>query len=210
MHERTDSFGYESTLDTEPDVSCSSHSKRQSICSLTHLASDISAVLKRPEDGERLGKVKEIMERYSGSDWNMFARDPSTNPDCSSGYERVSVFSFPGLFDLLLLSWNPGAKSPIHNHPCERCFLMALSGSMKETRFKLSVDNSLEPVDNLPIPIGVATWISDDIGLHSISNAGDLTSYSLHCYVPGFTTPCLIYDPVTGISSFNPITTYSN
>lgn len=201
MRDRIVSFAYESTVDTEPDLSSASFSCSDSIASLSVLESRLLEVLKDLDDCGRLTKAKSLLERYSGSDWMEFASDPSKNPECIIGYERAHVASHSGLFDLLVLSWSPGAKSPIHNHPCERCFLMALTGSMQEIRFKKNADGKLHLVEVLPIPKGIATWISDDIGLHSVRNGGSNISFSLHCYVPGFTQPCTIYDALTGESS---------
>lgn len=208
MHERSESFGYESTLDTEPDEHCTSRNKIESVLSLSALELELLKVLKNTTDTQRMSKTKRVLESYIGSDWNVYMKDPKLNSECQSGYERVPVASHTGVFDLLVLSWGPGAKSPIHNHPCERCFLMALTDSMQEMRYAKTKKGDLQLIEVLPIPKGVATWISDDIGLHSVKNVGDAISYSLHCYVPGFTQPCTIYDPFTGISSFVSLPAY--
>ncbi len=166
----------------------------QPILSLDLLEAELVRVLYQRNDATRLTKVKNILERYIGIDWIPHQRCPRFDGYTALGYQRVCVKRHNDLFDLLVLSWAPGTKSPIHDHPCERCFLMCVSGSLYEERYEM--DNSGIPQFKCrtPIPPRSATWISDDLGLHSVGNDGDGVSCSLHCYIPGFTTPCTIFD----------------
>ena len=163
------------------------------IMSLEALEAELVRVLQDFGDSERIRNAKRVLERYSGADWLGFRRVPDPTSTAVNNYERAPVAKREGLFDLLLLSWGPNSASPIHSHPCERCYLMAISGSMFENRYRQEAGGPLTLVHSIPIPTGVATWISDDVGLHSVGNRGETVSYSLHCYIPGFTTPCVIY-----------------
>lgn len=169
--------------------------------SLEALEAELVRVLYRRDDEARLSKAKAVLERYRGVDWIPHQRCPSVEGFGLSGYQRVSVKKHNDLFDLLILSWAPGTKSPIHDHPCERCFLMNISGSMFEERYEADAIGNLRRVQITQIPERMATWISDDIGFHSVGNNGSSLACSLHCYIPGFTTPCRIFDPITGRSS---------
>ena len=173
----------------------------KSIKCLEALEAELVRVLYRRDDEARLLKAKAVLERYCGVDWITHQRCPSVEGFELSGYQRVSVKRHNDLFDLLILSWAPGTKSPIHDHPCERCFLMNISGSMFEERYEKDSDGNLHKLHTVQIPERVATWISDDEGLHSVGNNGSTLACSLHCYIPGFTTPCRIFDPLTGRSS---------
>jgi len=65
--------------------------------------------------------------------------EPNTN------YTRNLVATDNETYTLLLLCWNPGKQSPIHDHPCDGCWVRVCQGSVKETRYQLSTeDNSLQ------------------------------------------------------------------
>ena len=181
------------------------------IMTLPDLECELVRVLEDVTDSERIPKAKRVLERYRGSDWMEYRRLPDPHSTSANNYERAPVAKKAGLFDLLLLSWGPQSASPIHSHPCERCYLMAISGTMFENRYRQE-DGPLKLVHSMPIPLGVATWISDEVGLHSVGNRGEDVSCSLHCYIPGFTTPCTIYkeDGSSVQAVFTECTTTSN
>ena len=176
----------------------SSDEMQEPILSLELLESELVRVLYDRNDTSRLAKAKTIIERYSGVDWIAYQQCPVMDGYELSGYQRVGVKKHNDLFDLLVLSWAPGTQSPIHDHPCERCYLMCVSGDMYEKRYNLDSDGSVHERCENRIPPRVATWISDDMGLHAVGNNGSTLACSLHCYVPGFTTPCRVFDSTTG------------
>ena len=165
---------------------------------LEMLESELVRVLYNRNDCERLSKAKHIIERYSGVDWIAYQQCPVMDGFQLLGYQRVGVKRHNDLFDLLVLSWAPGTLSPIHDHPCERCFLMCVSGDMYEDRYRRDNSGSITKLSRHDIPLGVATWIDDDIGLHAVGNKGSSLSCSIHCYIPGFTTPCKTFDIESG------------
>ena len=164
------------------------------LLSLDQLDSRLFTILSNQSDPDRLIAAKRALESYKGFDWTIHKRVPIQTPDAPNGYERVLVARHEGLYDLLILSW-ADVCSPIHDHPCERCFLMPLCGQMVENRYEKRDDGSLTLVHSVGIPNGIASWIDDDIGYHSIGNSGKDIACSLHCYIPGFTRPCTIFDP---------------
>jgi hypothetical protein len=171
-----------------------SSKSKKTIDSLKTLDGKLAAVLSDHSNPKRLVLAKELLESYSGSDWLLYKRAPVAAGDKPNGYERVLISRHEGLYDLLLLSWSE-VSSPIHDHPCERCFLMPLCGAMVEKRYEKTSDGSLKLVHSLPIPNGEASWIDDQIGYHSVGNEGSEIACSLHCYIPGFSRPCTIFDP---------------
>ena len=124
-------------------VQSSCDESRKIITSLDLLEAELVKVLYRREDPDRLVKAKSVLERYRGVDWITHQRCPTVDGFQLCGYQRVSVKKHNDLFDLLILSWAPGTRSPIHNHPCERCFLMCISGSMFEERYEKDKDGNL-------------------------------------------------------------------
>jgi cysteine dioxygenase len=50
--------------------------------------------------------------------WSKYAH---ANPD--KQYTRNLVCEVPGVFNLLLLVWTPGKKSPVHDHADAHCLM---------------------------------------------------------------------------------------
>ena len=45
---------------------------------------------------------------------------------------------------ILILFWEKDApKSPIHDHPCDGCFVVGLDGQLQETRYNQLEDKTL-------------------------------------------------------------------
>lgn len=68
-----------------------------------------------------------VLER---DEWDRFAIF-----DLSKNYTRNLIATDGEVFTLLLLCWNPGRESPIHDHPCDGCWMRLCEGSVQECRF---------------------------------------------------------------------------
>ena len=93
-------------------------------------------------------------------------------------------------YTLLVLSWNPGRESKIHNHPCQGCFVLPMSGALVETIFSMHPDTEeiREEFSTICKP-GSMSFMNDEIGLHKIGNASrELGAVSLHLYTPPFSS----------------------
>ena len=64
------------------------------------------------------------MSSYTSNqaEWQRYAH---SNP--SKQYTRNLVMEVPGVFNLLLLAWTPGKKSPIHDHVDSHCVMVCLA-----------------------------------------------------------------------------------
>mmetsp|Transcript_9474 Transcript_9474/g.13863 ORF Transcript_9474/g.13863 Transcript_9474/m.13863 type:complete len:88 (-) Transcript_9474:449-712(-) len=56
--------------------------------------------------------------------------------DASKSYTRNLVSSDGKRYTLLLLCWNAGRESPIHDHPCDGCWMRVCRGSVNECRYE--------------------------------------------------------------------------
>jgi cysteine dioxygenase len=84
---------------------------------------------------------------------------------------------------ILVLCWDCGQKSPIHNHPEQGCIMRMLQGTLTEKKF--SVDNLDEPTSELDFSDGNVSYIDNSLGVHLISNRHETQkAISLHCYSP--------------------------
>ncbi|KAL2438822.1 Cysteine dioxygenase [Exophiala dermatitidis] len=139
-----------------------------------------------------------LMEGYVSqeSQWHQYAfADPSRN------YTRNLVDEGNGKSNLLVVVWNPGRCSPIHDHANAHCVMKILKGNLKETLYSLpeyqpddsdtggsdSSGRSTPPqiVKETNYSENQVTYISDKIGLHKISNPSQTeVAVSLHLYTP--------------------------
>lgn len=71
-----------------------------------------------------------------------------------------------------MLVWSPGKGSPIHDHANSHCIAKVLKGSLKETRFDFPSHEheKLNIIRETMFEEGMVTYMSDDLGLHKISN----------------------------------------
>lgn len=86
-------------------------------------------------------------------------------------------------YELILLCWEPGQKTAIHCHGGEECAVLLLDGEMHEKRFRQLKDGQLEIYSSVTIPENGPTYMTDDLGFHSLENIGNTRSMSLHLYM---------------------------
>ncbi|TVY75980.1 Cysteine dioxygenase [Lachnellula suecica] len=136
------------------------------------------------------------------SHWSEYAyTDPSKQ------YTRNLVYSVPGVFNLLLLVWNPGNESPVHDHADAHCLMKILKGSLVESRFAIperpGEQGPLEQTSRKEFKLNQVSYMTDRLGLHSVSNP-HITEHavSLHLYTPpnAALRGCHVYDMTNGVA----------
>lgn len=102
----------------------------------TDLVAEINKVL-GPSNGidsagVNVQDLKDAMLGYTSceADWSRFAL-----ADASRAYTRNLVDNCNGKSNLLILVWNPGKSSPIHDHANAHCVMKILKGTLKETLY---------------------------------------------------------------------------
>ena len=138
-----------------------------------------------------------LLARYSSEhqDWRTWAM---FDADC---YTR-NLVQHEEQYELLLLCWGAGQKSPIHNHEGQRCWMAVLDGQIAETLFQIPEGRgaSAAPVQKGATRIctgNQVAFITDEIALHEIASAGNAPAVSLHLYSRPFST-CQVYERETG------------
>ncbi|POS85576.1 hypothetical protein EPUL_003373, partial [Erysiphe pulchra] len=130
-----------------------------------------------------LSELSLLLDAYTSNPehWSIFA-----HAEPSKQYTRNLVYDVPGVFNLLLLVWNPGKASPVHDHADSHCLMkQILKGSLKEERYSFPSESGprgpLVKISELVFDLNQVAYISDELGLHSISNPSN-TDYavSLH------------------------------
>jgi len=149
------------------------------------------------EDSEPLQNLLQSL-KFDSSDWqkHFFFSDEH--------YTRNLVATKDFTFDLLILCWQPGQKSAIHDHRESGCWMRMLQGELTETRYKVlktpkkfgSCDSGEElslPEEHLVISSEESYrspsvfYINNDLGLHRVENSGKEPAISLHLYSPPIT-----------------------
>ncbi len=100
----------------------------------------------------------------------------------SSGKYTRNCMHKDSQFELLLLCWDEGQETSIHDHNGEDCWVYLLNGEMKEIFYTLN--NSNHPIEDrsqsiLPHQL---SFMNDRIGFHKLRNSFKGKSMSLHLY----------------------------
>ncbi|KAK6069765.1 cysteine dioxygenase [Seiridium cupressi] len=133
------------------------------------------------------GYLKSLLQRYQSccDDWL-----PYFYNDTSKSYTRNTIQNVNKKANILLLVWNPGKGSPIHDHANAHCIMKVLAGKLTETVYypRDSQASDISPLREKSVStygLNEVTYISDQIGLHRVSNPSpDKIAVSLHLYTP--------------------------
>ncbi len=124
----------------------------------------------------------EEIERYSF--WN------------DSRYARNCIARRPH-YELILVCWEPGQGTPIHDHGGRECFVAMLSGTIDEAIFIDGKDDKPVLASEGQMHAGEQTHINDEIGYHTLSNECGQRVMSLHLYMDPIES-CRYFDEDTG------------
>jgi cysteine dioxygenase len=100
------------------------------------------------------------------------------------GYTRNLVREGPW-YNLLVLCWRNGQRSPIHDHHGSSCGVRVLRGVLTETAFEFAPQCRVKAVSSRDLAVGGVCG-SQDLDLHQVSNLqdGDADLVTLHVYSP--------------------------
>ncbi|EPE27364.1 RmlC-like cupin [Glarea lozoyensis ATCC 20868] len=149
-----------------------------------------------------LPKLFSLLRGYTSDrqHWSRFA-----HANINKQYTRNLVCEVPGLFNLLILVWTPGKKSPVHDHADSHCLMKILQGKLIESRFKIptkpGLDGPLCCTSRKDFERDQVTYMSDSLGLHEISNPSSTEfAVSMHLYTPpnAAIRGCHVYDMDNG------------
>jgi cysteine dioxygenase len=122
--------------------------------------------------------------RLTRKDWQDFAFF-----DKDRSYTRNLIATDYETYTLLLLCWNPGQESPIHDHPCDGCWMQVLEGDVRECRY----DEELHCISDATSHEGELGYITDSMGYHKVGNPTNEPSVTLHMYAPPIQT-CRVWN----------------
>jgi len=162
---------------------------------LDQLLEDISETLtNQPED--MMDQMRALLVAYQESgdiDWMKYK---FSNPH---SYSRNLVYISP-LFEAILLVWDKGQVSPIHNHNQSNCFFVVMEGVISEVKYDYVMKGdkaSLTQIDRTSYPVGEVAVVNEGAEvLHKVGSEGGIAC-TLHIYNRPI-YKCNIYCPLTG------------
>ncbi|TMW64910.1 hypothetical protein Poli38472_009077 [Pythium oligandrum] len=132
-----------------------------------------------------------LLEEYDG---NMRELERFAYIDPSKNYTRNLISTDHETYALILLVWNRGKYSPIHDHPCDGCWVKVIQGTINEVQYQAQ-EGALVETSNVILSHGV-TYMDDSIGLHKIGNPrDDVDAVTLHLYSPPYDKCRVWFDP---------------
>ena len=86
-------------------------------------------------------------------------------------------------FEILLICWEKGQLSPIHDFNSQEAWIHPVQGWIKEGRFKINPgdDASLEKVSSVLLGTDEYSYMNQ-VGIHRYSNAYEVRPFSLNVY----------------------------
>jgi cysteine dioxygenase len=130
-----------------------------------------------------------VMQLFSRLDLNVPELQEYALSDPMKNYTRNLVATDNETFTLLLLCWNPGKQSPIHDHPCDGCWVRVCKGMVKETRYVISEESDCLDVTSVATykDSKEVSYINDFMGYHKVENpSSSFHAHTLHLYCPPF------------------------
>ncbi|MCB0383011.1 MAG: cysteine dioxygenase family protein [Psychroserpens sp.] len=99
----------------------------------------------------------------------------------SKKYTRNCIYK-DNQFELILLCWNEGQETSIHNHDGEDCWVYILEGELEEFFYTIDSSNYLREERTKKLKPNELSFMNDKIGLHKLRNKFKGKSISLHLY----------------------------
>jgi cysteine dioxygenase len=114
----------------------------------------------------------------------------------SKPYTRQRVNLVEGQYELLVLCWNPGKGSKIHDHPGDGCYVRLIQGKLEENLYRVvDAQENLELCSSTIISAPAVTYMDDSLGVHRLTNPdAEIGAISLHLYTPP-TVRCKVREP---------------
>jgi predicted metal-dependent enzyme (double-stranded beta helix superfamily) len=156
--------------------------------SLNEFIHSIPAVIQKEQQTKlKIDTTDSVAAHFHKLDFTQADVSRYSHTNTMKNYTRNLIATDNQTFTLLLLCWNPQKCSPIHDHPCNGCWMRVLQGSINEKRYIRDDENNLLVCSSdSTFCQGDETFINDTLGYHKIGNNGEELAISLHLYSPPF------------------------
>lgn len=161
----------------------SSEQNHTIIQSLDELVSSLS-------EGERTD-FSDIIKRTNISAFDFESFD-SWSDEC---YTRNCIVENED-FELILLCWEKGQSTPIHDHGGEECWVTVIQGEFRETIYQVDETGELNELKSRISVPGDISYMVDFMGCHRLENISQGRTMSLHLYANPIRS-CQLFDEKT-------------
>jgi len=96
-------------------------------------------------------------------------------------------------YELILLCWESGQKTPIHDHGGEECWVRIVKGKLEERLYRMDEQREFDMLKSAISQKNEITYMTDFMGFHSLKNISQKRSMSLHLYANPIKS-CNVYD----------------
>jgi len=96
--------------------------------------------------------------------------------------------------ELVVICWQPGQMSAIHDHGSSYCLYLVIDGTMIEERYRLE-GGKPEPTEERSFGRGDITIASGE-SVHRINNRGERNLVTVHIYSPPLGANMKLYTPI--------------
>jgi cysteine dioxygenase len=96
-------------------------------------------------------------------------------------------------FELILICWEKGQATAIHDHGGEECWVYFVDGEFTEHVYKKDEGGKLTIVETTYAKPGDVAYMIDFMGYHNLENLSNKRSMSLHLYAKPIKN-CNVYD----------------
>jgi cysteine dioxygenase len=96
-------------------------------------------------------------------------------------------------FELILICWEKGQATAIHDHGGEECWVYFVEGEFRENIYTQGKEGELNVVKTSIAKPGDVAYMIDFMGYHNLENQSSKRSMSLHLYAKPIKN-CNVYD----------------
>ena len=96
-------------------------------------------------------------------------------------------------FELILICWEKGQATAIHDHGGEECWVYFVEGEFRENIYTQEKERGLNVVKTSIAKPGDVAYMIDFMGYHNLENQSSKRSMSLHLYAKPIKN-CNVYD----------------
>lgn len=100
-------------------------------------------------------------------------------------------------YELIVITWLPRHRTPIHDHASSRCWMWMMRGTLTFRNYEFPRTDGAKGLSCLgPVEthsVGDVEYIDDNMAIHSISNASSEPAVSVHLYAAPIPR-CRIYN----------------
>lgn len=161
------------------------------------MITEVATLVEALNKAEKKEEYQSILDRTNidHNAWSSFIHwsDAHYTRNCISETEN---------YQLILLCWNKGQHTMIHDHDGQAGWIKVIEGSVVEDLYAYPLPHETPKfIRSAQCKVGDVAHITDEIGLHRISNAfKDKVSITLHLYVKPIHTAKLFQEDGTVIT----------